>query len=75
LAETIVMPSMTDGAGADAIGDWFGTGPERGLALMFTLAGLVGIGVTLLAWSSRSYRNLSHQLEGPPVPVPTTTAS
>ena len=75
LAETIVMPSMTDGAGADAIGDWFGTGPERGLALMFTVAGLVGIGVTLLAWSSRSYRNLSHQLEGPPVPVPTTTSS
>ncbi len=44
LAETIVMPSMTDGSGADAIGDWFGTGPERGLALMFTLAGLIGIG-------------------------------
>ena len=47
-AETIVMPSMTDGAGADAIGDWFGTGPDRGLALMFTLAGLIGIVVTLL---------------------------
>ena len=41
-AETIVMPSMTDGSGADAIGDWFGTGPDRGLALMFTLAGLIG---------------------------------
>ena len=47
---------------------------ERGLALMFTLAGLVGIGITLLAWGSRSYRNLSHELEGPAVPVPTTTS-
>ena len=40
LAETVFMPFMTDGAGADWIGSWFGTGPERGLALMFTLAGL-----------------------------------
>ena len=53
------MPFMTDGAGADAIGGWFGTGPERGLALMFTLAGLVGVVVTLLAWTSRSYRRLT----------------
>ena len=42
LAETVFMPFMTDGAGADWIGGWFGTGPERGLALMFTLAGLIG---------------------------------
>jgi DHA3 family multidrug efflux protein-like MFS transporter len=59
LAETLVMPSMTDGAGADAIGDWFGTGPERGIALIFTVAGLVGIAVTLVARASRSYRRLA----------------
>jgi DHA3 family multidrug efflux protein-like MFS transporter len=59
LAESVVMPFMTDGAGATAIGDWFGTGPERGLALMFTIAGLVGVAVTLAAWMSRSYRQLS----------------
>ena len=41
------MPFMTDGRGADWIGDWYGTGPERGLALMFTLAGLIGVVVTL----------------------------
>jgi DHA3 family multidrug efflux protein-like MFS transporter len=58
LAETVVMPFMTDGAGADTIGDWFGTGPDRGLALMFTLAGLIGIVVTALVWRSRSYRTL-----------------
>jgi DHA3 family multidrug efflux protein-like MFS transporter len=58
LAETTVMPFMTDGSGADAIGSWFGTGPERGLALMFTVAGLAGVGFTLIARFSRSYREL-----------------
>ena len=59
LAESVVMPFMTDGGGASAIGDWFGTGPDRGLALMFTLAGLVGVVITVAAWMSRSYRQLS----------------
>ena len=58
LAETVFMPLMTDGRGADWIGGWFGTGPDRGLALMFTLAGLLGVVVTLAARSSRSYRRL-----------------
>jgi DHA3 family multidrug efflux protein-like MFS transporter len=59
IAETVFMPFMTDGRGADWIGGWFGTGPERGLALMFTLAGLVGVVVTIVALASRSYRRLS----------------
>ena len=59
LAETVFMPFMTDGLGADWIGDWFGTGPVRGMALMFTLAGLIGVTVTVLARVSRSYRRLS----------------
>ena len=58
LAEAIFMPTMTDGAGADLIGRWFGTGPERGLALMFTLAGLIGVVVTLLVRRSRAFRAL-----------------
>jgi DHA3 family multidrug efflux protein-like MFS transporter len=71
LAETTVMPFMTDGRGADAIGSWFGSGPERGLALMFTLAGMVGVVVTLAARSSRSYRRLSQRWEvSEPEPVP-----
>jgi DHA3 family multidrug efflux protein-like MFS transporter len=65
LAESTFMPFMTDGAGADAIGSWFGTGPERGIALLFTVAGLIGIAVTILARLSRSYRVLSSSLAGP----------
>jgi DHA3 family multidrug efflux protein-like MFS transporter len=59
LAEAVFMPWMTDGRGADLIGAWFGTGPSRGIALMFTLAGVLGVVVTLAAWSSRAYRRLA----------------
>jgi DHA3 family multidrug efflux protein-like MFS transporter len=58
VAERVFMPFMTDGRGADWIGSWFGTGPERGLALIFTLAGLIGIVVTIGVRLSRSYRRL-----------------
>jgi MFS transporter, DHA3 family, multidrug efflux protein len=63
LAESVFMPYMTDGGGADAIGGWFGTGPERGLALMFTVAGVLGVIATLIAWSSKSYRRLTCAVE------------
>jgi DHA3 family multidrug efflux protein-like MFS transporter len=59
VAEAVFIPFMTDGAGARWIGDWFGTGPDRGIALMFTLAGLLGAAVTARTWRSRSYRRLA----------------
>lgn len=59
LTQFAVIPFMTDGAGADAIGDWFGRGPARGIALVFTVAGLAGVLATLVAFRSRHYRDLS----------------
>jgi DHA3 family multidrug efflux protein-like MFS transporter len=59
LAEAVFMPYMTDGRGADLIGSWFQTGPERGIALMFSIAGIAGVIVTAMAWASRSYRLLA----------------
>jgi hypothetical protein len=41
------------------IGSWFGTGPDRGLALAFVVTALVGLLVTVLASISRPYRRLS----------------
>jgi DHA3 family multidrug efflux protein-like MFS transporter len=58
VAQLIFIPFMTTGAGVDLIGSWFGNGPDRGLALLFTVAGLVGLMVTLFAMRSKSYRLL-----------------
>jgi DHA3 family multidrug efflux protein-like MFS transporter len=63
IAQAWVIPFMTDGPGADTIGSWFGTGPERGMALMFIIAGLIGLVVTIVALNSRPYRNLSNHYE------------
>jgi DHA3 family multidrug efflux protein-like MFS transporter len=54
-----IIPFMTDGAGARSIGGWFGTGADRGIALVFVLAGVVGLLTTLLALASSPYRRLS----------------
>jgi DHA3 family multidrug efflux protein-like MFS transporter len=59
LTEFLVIPFMTDGGGARAIGAWFGTGPARGIALVFTVTGMIGLATTLLAFRSRAYRDLS----------------
>src|SRR5690606_2846118 len=66
----VVIPFMTDGAGAHTIGGWFGTGPDRGIALVFTVAGVVGVIVTILALNSRPYRQLSAFYAGQPDPEP-----
>ncbi len=59
LAQFVVIPFMTDGAGARAIGGWFGTGADRGIALVFVVTGLVGLVVVLLALGSPAYRRLT----------------
>jgi DHA3 family multidrug efflux protein-like MFS transporter len=59
IAQIWVVPFMTDGVGADAIGSWFGTGKDRGLALVFIIAGLIGLTATVLALRSRAFHTLS----------------
>ena len=59
IAQAWVIPFMTDGAGADSIGSWFGTGPDRGMALIFIIAGSIGLLTTILALNSPAYRNIS----------------
>ncbi len=63
IAQFVFIPFMTDGAGAAAIGGWFGTGTGRGIALLFIVAGLIGLVVTFLAMQSRSYRALARLYE------------
>ena len=61
VAQLIFIPFMTNGAGVDLIGSWFGTGTDRGLALLFSVAGMIGLVVTLLAMRSNAYRALSQR--------------
>jgi DHA3 family multidrug efflux protein-like MFS transporter len=59
ITQVWVMPFMTTGAGASAIGGWFGTGPARAMALMLVGAGLLGLVATVLAMRSRAYATVS----------------
>ncbi|HXF60893.1 MAG TPA: MFS transporter [Caldilineaceae bacterium] len=59
IAQWFFIPYMTTGAGVALLGGWFGTGVDRGMALLFTVAGFIGLLVTLFAMGSRSYRALS----------------
>ena len=61
IAQFWVLPSMTNGQLADLIGSWFGTGPERGLALIFIVTAILGLVVTLIALRSMPYRRLSNR--------------
>jgi MFS transporter, DHA3 family, multidrug efflux protein len=54
---------MTTGAGVELIGGWFGTGRDRGIALLFTVTGAIGLMMTLMAMRSRSYRQLSRNYQ------------
>jgi DHA3 family multidrug efflux protein-like MFS transporter len=65
IAQLLFIPFMTTGAGVDLIGGWFGTGNDRGIALVFVIAGLAGVTVTLLALRSGSYRRLSARYLAP----------
>lgn len=58
IAQFIFIPFMTTGAGVGLIGDWFGTGAGRGIALVFMITGVIGLCVTLVAMHSRSYKIL-----------------
>lgn len=59
IAQLIFIPFMTTGAGVYLIGDWFGVGPGRGIALVFIFSGIIGLIVTLIAMKSNAYKQLS----------------
>jgi MFS transporter, DHA3 family, multidrug efflux protein len=63
IAQFGFIPFMTTGAGVDLIGGWFGTGKARGIALLFTATGALGLMMTLMAMRSRAYRKLSRNYQ------------
>lgn len=75
IAQFAFIPFMTTGKGAELIGSWYGTGASRGLALVFTVTGLIGLVATIIAMRSKYYRQLSerykqsHTKESEPAPT------
>lgn len=63
ITQLVFIPFMTTGEGAKLIGNWFGTGTGRGIALVFTLAGLVGLIATLIAMRSPAYALLAKRYQ------------
>lgn len=61
IAQFIFIPFMTTGAGVELIGEWFGVGLGRGIALVFIIAGVVGLATTLIAMRTKAYKLLSSQ--------------
>lgn len=61
IAQFIFIPFMTTGSGPELIGAWYGTGPDRGMALLFSLTGIIGLIITLFALRSRAFATLSGQ--------------
>lgn len=59
LTQLVFIPYMSTGGGVDLIGGWFGTGADRGIALVFVLTGIAGLVLTAYALGSRFYRRLS----------------
>lgn len=59
ITELFFIPFMTVGVGVDLIGGWFGTGADRGIALVFTVTGIIGLIVTLIAMNTKYYGLLS----------------
>ena len=59
IAQFIFIPFMTTGTGVALIGDWFGVGSDRGIALVFMCAGAIGLIVSVIALYSPAYKKLS----------------
>jgi DHA3 family multidrug efflux protein-like MFS transporter len=70
LTQFIFIPFMTTGLGAQTIGNWFGTGGARGIAIVFIITGIIGLIATIFAFKTKYYRQLSKQyLSAPAIPV------
>lgn len=63
IAQFIFIPFMTTGRGVNLIGEWFGVGPGRGVALVFIVTGIIGLCVTLIAMRLPVYKLLAKNYE------------
>lgn len=70
VAEFWLIPYANSDAGRAQLGWLLGGGQARGIALVFLLAGIGGLALTLFAFTTRSYRLLSRRYGEPSVGTP-----
>ena len=63
IAQLALIPYMNTQTGKDQLGWLLGAGEARGIALVFLIAGFIGIVVTLIAFKTKSYKLLSKSYE------------
>ncbi len=62
ITQFIFIPFMSEGGlGAELIGDWYGVGANRGMAIVFTLTGIIGLAITLYAMHSKYSKMLTER--------------
>ncbi len=61
ITELFVIPFMASASGVALFSWWFGNTPDRAMALVFSITGLIWLIVTLLAFFSKSYKKLSQK--------------
>jgi DHA3 family multidrug efflux protein-like MFS transporter len=59
LTQFLVIPWLASPARNEIFAGWWGTTPDRAMALVFVVAGFIWLFVTIIAFSSKSYKNLS----------------
>ena len=65
IAEFWLIPAVASDAGRASFGWLLGDGQARGIALVFILAGILGLLITVAAFFTRSYRLLSQGYSEP----------
>jgi DHA3 family multidrug efflux protein-like MFS transporter len=71
IAEFILIPYMNSEAGKSTFGWLLGAGEARGIALVFLIAGIVGLVVACLAFLTKAYTTLSTFYANNPSTTPT----
>ena len=61
IAEFWIVPYVDSDAGRARFGPLLGEGDARGIALVFLVAGVIGVALVLLGFTTRAYRTLSAQ--------------
>lgn len=61
LTQFLVIPWLASPVGTEIFSGWWGITPDRAMALVFVIAGFIGLIVTLIAFTTKSYRNLTER--------------